>query len=364
MTTRVNVLSALILALTGVAAGTLPAGTARADTATSREQSEARFDAAGITGLTVSNSRGLVTVTRSRDRAIHLTALKIARASDRQIASRSARETQVLSTVEDGRLMVRVRYPQRQAIRVNVWEMFRGFELPRVEVRLAIEIPEDLPVSLGSTSGDLETEDLSGDQRLENTSGDITVRGARGRLEASTTSGDISAIDIARARLSSVSGNLEADDVKGALKATSTSGEIVIGTATDTLALATVSGGIRVGTAPRGVRARTTSGEIVIRAASGLVKLETSSGDMTVGLVAPLSRAEVGSVSGNILALLAPGLDCALDVRSSNGTLDVGVPLAIRDVTRRSIIGRIRQGSIPVALRSSSGDIVVQTGGK
>lgn len=364
MTTRPNILSALVLTACALALAGLPAGAARAATVTSREQSEARFDAAGIQGLTVSNSRGLVAVRRSHDGAIHLTALKISRASERPAAARSARETQVLSSVENGRLVVRVQYGQRQSIRVNVWDMFHGFEFPRVEVRLAIEVPENLPVSLSSTSGDLETEDLAGEQRLQNTSGDITVRGARGRLEASTTSGDISAIHITRARLSSVSGNLEADEVKGALKATSTSGEIVVGGAEDTLALATVSGDIRVGTAPRGVRARTTSGEIVIRSAAGLVKLETSSGDVTVGLGSTLTRAEVGSVSGGIQALLAPGLDCALDVRSSNGTIDVGIPLAMRDITRRSVVGKVRQGSIPVALRSSSGDIVVQTGGK
>jgi DUF4097 and DUF4098 domain-containing protein YvlB len=293
-----------------------------------------------------------------------VTALKTVRANDGEAAREFARETRVSLTTEGGRCRISVRYPQRRQVQIGLWKMMSGdFEFPGVEVRLVISMPPKIPLTLRSTSGDLVTESLAGPQELDTTSGDIDVSGALGLVRAGSTSGDVRMSARGSARLRTVSGNITAESVGGALDAHTTSGELVVRAADDSLALGTVSGDIRVGRAPRGIVATTTSGHIETRGAAGVVRLSTSSGDVDVRLVSPLVRAEVSSSSGDIAARIADDLACEVELRTSNGTLDTSVPLEARTLTRHRVVGRVRGGTTPVVLRSSSGDITLTGGG-
>ena len=331
---------------------------------TVREQSERELDAGAITSVAVENPRGVVRVSAGEGNRIRVTALKIVRAHDLETAREFARDTRVTVSTLGGRCWVAVRYPQRQQVRVGLWQMMSGdFEFPGVEVRLALTVPRALPVRLRSTSGDLFTEDIGGRQELDTTSGEIGVSVAGGSVHASTTSGNVRVSARGAARLRSVSGNVTAEEVGGPLDAHTTSGELVVMVAGDSLALGTVSGDIRVDRAPHGIVATTTSGRIETRSASGVVRLSTSSGDVDVQLVAPLSRVDISSSSGDIAARLAEGLSCEVELKTSNGVLDTSVPLEVRSVTRHRVAGKVRGGTTPVVLRSSSGDIVLTGGG-
>jgi hypothetical protein len=343
----------LILAIAGPAGAGPPAAAGEVW----REQSEKTIDATNLAGIKIENPRGEVSVRRGAGGRLHLTALKIVRANDREQSARFARGTQVVTSTEDGKWIVKVRYPQRQSIHLSFWDMFSCFELPRVEVRLDVEVPEAFSVWANSTSGDLATEEIAGPQVLESTSGDISVRGARAPLKVSSTSGDVIAVDVGRASLETVSGDLEAERVRGLLRASTTSGEISVKAAQDSLQLGTVSGDIRVDAAPLGLSARTTSGEISAQSAGGVVRLESSSGDVRVTLAGPLRGADVSTVSGDIEASLLGALGCTLEMRTTNGTLDLDVPLSVKTVSRYLVTGVVRNGTPPVRLRSSSGDI-------
>jgi DUF4097 and DUF4098 domain-containing protein YvlB len=328
-----------------------------------REQTEKVVPGKGLKAVAVENARGSVTVRRSVDAELHLTALKIVRVQDEKDAREFSRRTEVVTMNEDGRFTVQVRYPQRQSISIGFWEMLRGFELPRVEVRVALEVPEGVPVTVESTSGDLVSEGLTSSQILETTSGDVRINDAHGRVEVASTSGDVIGFRLAAARLRTVSGDLQIQGATGPLNASTTSGDISVHEAEDSLALATVSGDVRVAKALRGLYVRSTSGDIVADAAAGSVRLETSSGSVRVGLQDPLHRAEISSGSGDIVARLAKSLRCALDLQTSSGTLDVSVPLEVRSVSRHELSGTVRAGSALIRLKSSSGDIDVKTGG-
>jgi hypothetical protein len=350
----------LVLAATCV----LGAGPAPAATETYREQSELAVNAAGFRGLLVENPRGRVEVRPSSDGRLHLTALKIVRSHVRSHAQALARETRVETATEGGRFVVRVRYPQRQSVRLGFWDLFSGgVTLPTLEVRLALTVPEGMAVTLASASGDLWSEGLSGPQSLRSASGDITVNGARGPLEISTASGDLTVQDIARVRVQTVSGDVEIAGARGAVVIHATSGDLEVRDAADSLDLGTVSGDVRVSRAPRGVSVTTTSGDVQVGSAAGSVRIGTSSGDVSVELDQGLQRAEVTTVSGEIEARLAPALGCALEVRTANGELQVLAPLRVETMMRHVLTGRVRDGRVPVLLRSSSGNITVKSGG-
>jgi hypothetical protein len=338
-----------------------PAGATQEDW---REQSEKVLDAAGVRGIVVENARGFVEVRPSADDRIHLTALKLVRGTDPDRSRTLARETEVRTSVEGGRFEVRVRYPQRQQVRIGFWDMLSGHRWPKLEVRLALEVPPDLPVRLSSSSGDLATADLMGPQELTTTSGDISLDGGGARVAATSTSGTISAAALGIAELRTVSGDIEVSDVRGRLRATTTSGGILVQGASDSLMLGSVSGDLRVTRAPRGVTARTVSGQIGVKSAAGTVDLESTSGDVSLWLDPGVRRAEVTTASGDIVVGLRPSVGCALELSTSNGTLDASVPLEVTSVSRRLMTGVVRGGDVPVLLRSSSGDISVRSGGE
>jgi hypothetical protein len=354
----------LLLAIAAIA---LLPGTLLAERTTAlREQSQQVVEARGLAGLRVENPRGLVQVRPSHDGRIHLTALKLASSRASLQAQDFARGTRVETSTESGRFVVRVRYPQRRTLHASLSQLFRGeFDLPRVEVRLSLEVPPSLPVDLETSSGDLETSDLAGLQLLQTTSGDIDVSAAMAPLSITTTSGNVMASGLGRARVRSVSGDVTLDAARGPLDVGTTSGDIHLSGVADSLRLSSVSGDIQVDRAPRGLDAGTTSGRIVVDGlAGGIVRLRSTSGDVHFGLERGLRRADVSTVSGGITVRLADGLGCDLTLKSTSGTLDSSAPLKIRSVSRHEMSGAVSGGGPPVVLHSLSGDIAVTGRGR
>ena len=326
------------------------------------EQSQMAVDRAGVSAVEVFNARGEILARPSADGRIHVQALKVVRATGPARRRELSRETVVETSRQDGRFVVQVRYPQRHTVRVSLWKTFGDFTLPRVDVRIVLEVPAGLPVVLNSTSGDLRSEDLAGVQTLRTTSGDVNVQGARAPVQVSTTSGDISGSDIGNARVVTVSGDLDFSDSRGVIIATSTSGDVVVRGSSDSLGVRTVSGNVEAEGARRGVSVSTTSGDIRIRRASGNVQIASQSGEVAAGLAPPLHSANIEASSGDIHAKLARTLGCRLDVRTSNGTIGIELPVQAKTVTRRMITAVVREGTTPVQLRTSSGSITVTEG--
>ncbi|HEY3215989.1 MAG TPA: DUF4097 family beta strand repeat-containing protein [Candidatus Eisenbacteria bacterium] len=329
-----------------------------------REQSVRVVGRQGISAVEVTNARGRVDARPSADGQIHVTALKIVRASDETTRRRLAQQTVVEAAPQGGRYVVRVRYPQRSSIRIGLWESFAGVTWPRVEVRIVLEVPADLPVALNGTSADLFTDGLAGPQTLKTTSGDAEVHDARGPMEMTSTSGDLAAAGIGRARISTVSGDLDIAGARGAVFARTTSGDVLLRNSGDSLRIETVSGDVHADHASRDVYVHTTSGDIQIGGASGRVELGSVSGEIVVALAQPLIGAEVETSSGDIRATLATDLGCRLEMRTSAGSIEVGLPVETRTVTRREVSAVVRGGTTPVSLRTGSGSIVVTGGGK
>lgn len=343
----------LVLALT--------AGTAGAEVW--REQSEKVVEATGYRGVRVENARGTSIARPSPDGRIHVTAYKVTRGKDRETAQRLAARIQVLTEKEGGEFVVRVRYPSREEVRVSFWELFKGYEFPTSEVRVAIDVPASLPVTLVSTSGDLITEDIATSQRLETTSGDVEVQGARSDVEIECTSGDVTAAGTGKLRVRSVSGDVEIDEARGPVRVKTASGDISVRAASDSVAVITTSGSIRVHGAPRGLTAQSASGDIEAGAVSGVVDIGTTSGEVLAVLKSPLTSADITSASGDINATLEGSVGGPLEMRTSSGSIDVNVTLDVDQVSRHLVSGRLGRGNTPMRFKSTSGDIQVSKGG-
>jgi DUF4097 and DUF4098 domain-containing protein YvlB len=291
-----------------------------------------------------------------------LTVVRWARSSTREGAIELARSTRVEVDTRGGELIVRVEYPQRMNINVGFWDLMSGRPMPKLEVRVDLEVPADRPIALNSTSGDLITVDLGGPQDLNTTSGDVTVRGARGKLDVSTTSGDIEAAALSVARLSTASGDVTVNGSRGSLWVETTSGDVIVRDAQDSLALATGSGDIDVDRAPRGIRASATSGDLEVRGISGAIDVGTGSGQVVLGLVGPMRGGKASSSSGDVDIIIGPKVACTFSLRTSSGTIDMDLPVELRQATRREVTAVLRGGTVPFEVSTASGDMTLSAG--
>lgn len=326
-----------------------------------RETSERVLPATGLRAVRIENPSGLIQVRPSRDGRVHVSALKVIR-GDAADHDRLARGAKVEIGTDAGVLDLQVSYPSNVRVHLNVWDLFKGFEFPRVEVRLSVDVPPGLPVTLTSASGDLSSDGLVAAQNLSSSSGDITVRNG-GRVAATSASGDLFGIDCSGGTFRSTSGDVVVEGARGPVVIHTASGDAAVNHAADSLSVETVSGDIQVDRAARGLIASTGSGTIEVKRAAGRVSIETASGDLGVGLEGPLAAATITSGSGDIDVRLTPGLGCDLEARTSNGTLDVALTVQMKTMSRQMISATVGRGGAPVTIRSSSGDIHVTSGG-
>jgi len=329
---------------------------------TLRQQSRRSVDLAQVATVTVQNPRGQIELRPSRDRALHLTALKIVRGSRASVVRRLADETQV-ELVRDGpRYRIRVKYPKGLSVRVNLWEGFNEYTIPRVEMQLVVEVPAGVSVELETASADLASEAVPNPQRLETASGDIVVEAATGPVTIETASGDVRVIRGRGLDVRSVSGDVRIEETRGPLRVATTSGDVNIAGATDSLRIETVSGDVAVERAPGGAWVRTASGEIELRQVTGRLIAESVSADIRATLQGPLREARVESSSGDVTLALASNVSCTIEMRTSSGDIHVDVPSQTRTVSRRLVTAVVREGTAPAWLQTVSGNIHVTRG--
>lgn len=329
---------------------------------TLREQSRGTVEIPGVSKVVASNARGRVEVRPSPDRSLRLIAVKTARAMEGSVARRLARETVVELAREGPRYLIKVRYPKSESVRINLWQGFTKMSVPRVEVRLSLEVPAGVAVELDGASADLFGENLSAPLTLKSASGDAGADGCTGDVLVSTASGDVTVSGARAAWVSTASGDVEIEASRGPVRVTTTSGDVQVAELSDSLRIETVSGDITVARAPAGVSVGTTSGEIRIRSASGRVRASSASGDIRAMLEPPLRSAEITTSSGEIGLGLAERVGCSIEMRTSSGSLDLSLPCRTRTITRQLVTAVVGNGVTPVQLRTASGDITVTRG--
>lgn len=328
------------------------------------QQSELEADARGLRGLAVENARGSVHVQPSADGRIHVRALKLSKAARMEDARRLADEISVQSGPEGDRYRVRVNYPTRMDVNLDFWDMFRSHDgplVPKAEVRLVIEAPPSLALSLASVSGDLTTERVTAAQTLRSTSGDVRVAAAGGAVDAHTISGNLDVEGATRLKAGSVSGDLAVHGV-GPLRASTTSGDVVVEGARDSVWLRSTSGDLTVEDAPHGVDAQTSSGDIKVRDGCGRFRLSSMSGSVLACVRRPLSAVTLSSTSGGVVLRVPEGLDASLDLSTGSGDLSCDVPVTLLEHHRNRMRASLGRGGPAIQLSTASGDVHVTRG--
>jgi DUF4097 and DUF4098 domain-containing protein YvlB len=221
-------------------------------------------------------------------------------------------------------------------------EVFSGGWLWGDAVQFTIHVPRQTSVTVKTSGGSVEVNDLAGHARVRSSGGGLRAQGVDGTVEAQTSGGPI--------RLRRIGGNVRADTSGGGIEIAEVKG---------TVRAETSGGGIEILQAAGDVYADTSGGGIRVDAAEGRVDARSSGGPVSVSFAAGNSRGgDLSSSGGSVRAEIDPRVAVSIDASSSGGRVSSEVPVGGRDErSRRSMRGDINGGGALLRLRSSGGGV-------
>lgn len=201
---------------------------------------------------------------------------------------------------------------------------------PPVNVSFEVTVPKNFNLNLNTSGGDISAGSVVGNVRARTSGGDLRFDRVDGEIDAHTSGGDIVLKEgTARAKLGTSGGDIEVDRAGGPTEV-STSG-----------------------------------GDIIIKSVTQLLSATTSGGDVHATLTEPMKQDTVLSTSGgDVRVRVVKGAGFELDASTSGGDVraeGVTITIAKGGVGKSRLAGTVNGGGPRLKLRSSGGDISVQT---
>jgi len=142
------------------------------------DSSESNYDFRAGSTLTVETFNGSIRVRGGDDSRVHVVAQKYVRSDDPDDARATMAALNVQVSHDNGGLVLRAPHPPRDGVR-------------ETGVTFEITMPRSADLRLVTTNGEIEVEDVRGDDKLHTTNGRITVSRGDGSVDAETTNGAI-----------------------------------------------------------------------------------------------------------------------------------------------------------------------------
>lgn len=269
--------------------------------------------------LELHNLAGDITVTAGNGRDTTVEVLRHSRGRTDADARLGLERVTVSQQVTGTRATVRADYPNE---RQSVYS---------VRVDMIISAPAGTRLVINSLSGSIKITGIQGEMAANTMSGDVTLRNVGAVSDAKTASGNVSIIG------STGDGTLDAGTL---------SGDVILQQVK-----------------ARSVHASTVSGSVTARDVTcEAATLVSMSGDAVFsGELARNGRYEITSHSGDVLFTPSGGVGFTLVASSFSGDISSSLPLQSNSTRtrRRSLTGKVGDGSATVTLQTFNGDITV-----
>jgi hypothetical protein len=200
---------------------------------------------------------------------------------------------------------------------------------PPVTVEFVVTVPVRYSADLRTSGGNIAVSDLDGILRAHTSGGNIKVGKISGDVDSSTSGGDVS---LAEGR--------------------------------STVHLSSSGGSISVGHAVGPAELRTSGGNLRIDSAEGTLVARTSGGDIRAVFKGALKGdCDLDTSGGRVRAVVDANAAFKLNASTSGGSVDAkGLTITLDGSRRRnSLEGDVNGGGPQLRLRSSGGDIVIET---
>ncbi|MBS0630644.1 MAG: DUF4097 family beta strand repeat protein [Verrucomicrobia bacterium] len=273
--------------------------------------------------LTVETQGGDVRILTSKDSTVKVTAKeKIKAGSESEADELLKKLTLTMEQVPEG-VSALAKYEKP----VSGW---RFGSWPPVQVDFIVTVPANYNVSLKTTGGDIKVPELGGKVYARTSGGDVTLGKIAGEIDAGTSGGDV---------------------------------RLTEGGAT--VHLTTSGGDIHVDRAVGATDLDTSGGDIVIKSVENTLHASTSGGNVTAGIIGALKgECRLSTSGGRVRVTVDNGTAFDLNASTSGGVVDAtGLTITIEKgrVSRSKLEGKVNGGGPLLKLRSSGGDISVQT---
>ncbi len=201
---------------------------------------------------------------------------------------------------------------------------------PPVQVDFTVTVPANYNVALKTSGGDIKIADLLGKVRARTSGGNISLGRISGEVDAGSSGGDVSLNEGAA-----------------------------------TVKLSTSGGNIHVERAVGPTDLDTSGGDISIKSVENTLHATTSGGDVTAGIVGALKGACRLSTSGGRVRVAVDKM-AAFDLNAATSGGDVeaaGLTITIEKggSGKSSLAGKVNGGGPLLKLRSSGGDVIIET---
>jgi len=201
---------------------------------------------------------------------------------------------------------------------------------PPVQVDFTVTVPTNYNVELKTSGGDVVVGNLNGKVYARTSGGDVTLGKITGDIDGGTSGG-----------------NVRLEEGLAVVK------------------LGTSGGDVRVGRAVGPTDLGTSGGNIDIKSVENTLYAATSGGDVSAGIAGALKGdCKLSTSGGRVRVTVDQGVAFDLDASTSGGDVDAsGLTITIeRGGSGRSrLSGKVNGGGPLLKLRSSGGDIIVQT---
>ena len=201
---------------------------------------------------------------------------------------------------------------------------------PPVQVDFTVTVPKNYNVELKTSGGDVTVGDLDGKVNVRTSGGEVTLGKIAGDIDAGTSGG-----------------NVRLEEGAGVVK------------------LGTSGGDIKVGRAVGPTDLGTSGGNIDIKSVENTLRASTSGGDVSAGLIGLLKGdCKLSTSGGRVRVIVDKTAAFDLDASTSGGDVDAaGLTITIEKggSGRSKLSGKVNGGGPLLKLRSSGGDVIVQT---
>jgi hypothetical protein len=273
--------------------------------------------------LKVETQGGNVSVLTSADSTIKVVARERIRAGSEAEADEILKKLTLTIEQQPGGVMATAKYE-------NQASGFHWGSWPPVQVDFTVTVPAHYNVDLRTSGGDVTVGDLAGKVDVRTSGGDITLGKISGDIDAGTSGGNV---------------RLEAGLAE--VKLGTSGGDISVGHAVGPTELGTSGGNIEVKSVENTLRAATSGGNVKA-VFTGLLK-----GDC-----------KLSTSGGRVKVVVDKAAAFNLDASTSGGDVDVdGLTITVErgGAGKSRLAGKVNGGGPLLKLRSSGGDVVVQT---
>jgi formylmethanofuran dehydrogenase subunit D len=226
-----------------------------------------------------------------------------------------------------------------------------------LSISFKVFVAKNISTDLSTSGGSINLTGVSGNQRFITSGGSLTVANVSGKINGTTSGGSIS--------VSNSSDEIELTTSGGSISAANCTGKIKLTTSGGSLKLDELSGDIEANTSGGNINGSNIGGTLSSNTSGGNIHLDmltcsldaaTTGGNISIGIKELGKYIKLNNSGGNIELEMPKGKGLDIDFSASKINTN-----GLENFTGRSekgiMKGTLNGGGIPVALKSTSGNI-------